>query len=250
MDDFVRNFDERGYFIFPRLIPDDGIGEILDQVSAVFDVALEHLGLEEGKAQTVGEKYLFLQRHHPKIKSHCYDLLGRLDAVNRFVNSKALAAVGKAIFGTPLVLDHVQIRGDGPDNERILPLHQELGQISMLNMSVWCPLVDTTETSGGLACVPGSHKGGRVKHRFFPEMNNYHGICEDEFDPSEVRNLRIRRGDAVVFHPFLFHGSVPNRSDGIRWTVVARFNELTQIGYLRDEGAPLRAPQHVEDDDA
>jgi ectoine hydroxylase-related dioxygenase (phytanoyl-CoA dioxygenase family) len=64
--------------------------------------------------------------------------------------------------------------------------------------------------NGGLQVIPGSHRLGFVAD---PETGR---LPEGLFDPSAARSPELDPGDALVFGPFLLHGSQPNRSDGPR----------------------------------
>jgi len=249
LDKISQEFEEQGYSVLSNLLSSEEIDRIFGQVEEVLDVVLDSTDAEFPEAASVDEKYLWLDRHRPQLKSHAYDIFGLLDSVRSIVVKPLLLNVGQKLFNCPLLIDQVQIRADSNRNDRVLPLHQELGQISLVNMTTWIPLVDIGENSGGIAVLPGSHRRGRVPHRYFPELNNYHGIVETEYDLDELKPLQLQRGDAVVFHPHLFHGSRPNISSDIRWTLVSRFNNLSEAAYLKDEEASLHLSQHTDVDE-
>jgi len=58
-------------------------------------------------------------------------------------------------------------------------------------------------------------------------------------DEGKVVALDLKAGDYVLFHPFLFHGSLPNRSQGIRWTMATRWSEINHVPHLRHKDAAL-----------
>ena len=242
MNQLVKQFNEEGFLILKEFLSTEDIQNIFDQVEAVFDQCMKNLGLKLENFKNVGEKYLYLKKHHPIMKSHCYDVLGRLDSVSYYMSSPRLTDLARAIYEMPLLLDGLQIRIDDPSNDRFLPLHQEVNQISFLNVGCWIPLVDIPEIMGGLSIVPGSHKQGFLKQVYYPELNNYHGLEPEVIASVKPMRVDIARGDALVFHPFLFHGPLPNRSQEIRWTMVGRYNELKSALYLADEKADLAIP--------
>ena len=103
--------------------------------------------------------------------------------------------------------------------------------------------MDVDERNGAMRVIPGSHVAGALPHRFFGEQNGYHGVREEFLADREVVRVDVRKGDAVVFHPLLIHGSSPNRSDTIRWTFITRYNSTREIPYLGSDAAPLRIEQ-------
>jgi hypothetical protein len=246
---YIKDFKNNGYFILHNFISEADIKLIHSQVAIALNTTLKNIGREDLVSKSNDEKYLFLAKEHPVLKSHVYDILGRLDAVQRVFSQPKLFDIGHALLQTPLAIDFIQIRIDDKSKSRDLPLHQEMGQLSKINLTVWIPLVDIDGTCGGLNIVPGSHRRGRVPHRYFPEMSNYHGICESYYSQEEVTPLQMKQGTAICFHPQLFHGTSSNLSNRIRWTVVGRLNDLTELGYLKDAEAPLNMPQHIDIDE-
>jgi len=80
----------------------------------------------------------------------------------------------------------------------------------------------------------------------YPEFNNTHGVREEFIDKDKMELLEMKKGDAVIFHPCLIHGSVANPSNAIRWTFVSRYNDITNIPYLQGLNAPYRTEQKDE----
>jgi ectoine hydroxylase-related dioxygenase (phytanoyl-CoA dioxygenase family) len=68
--------------------------------------------------------------------------------------------------------------------------------------------------NGGLQVVPGSHEQG-----FLAELGTG-SLPPDAVDIDEVIDPVLAPGDALVFGPFLIHGSSPNRSEGPRRLVL------------------------------
>jgi hypothetical protein len=245
----IDHFTKNGFFILHNFISEADIKLIHSQIAITLNTTLKNIGRDDLISKSNDEKYLFLSKEHPALKSHVYDILGRLDSVQRVFTHSQLLDLCHTLLKTPLVIDAIQIRLDDKSNKRDLPLHQEMGQLSKINMTVWIPLVDIDGTCGGLNIVPGSHTRGRVPHRYYPEMSNYHGICENYYTQEELKLIQLKQGTAVCFHPHLFHGTSPNPSNSIRWTMVGRLNDLTELGYLKDAEAPLHMPQHIDIDE-
>jgi phytanoyl-CoA hydroxylase len=102
--------------------------------------------------------------------------------------------------------------------------HQDLAVITEdadeTNMlGVWLPLNKATEENGCLVVVPGSHKSGLVEHY---DTADCQGI-PDELIPPTQRALPTNPGDLVFLHPLIMHSSLPNYSDGGRWSFDLRY---------------------------
>ena len=53
-------------------------------------------------------------------------------------------------------------------------------------------------------------------------------IADGFIDKSKAKPLPVKAGGAVLFHPMTPHASLPNISDGIRWSFDLRFNKTGQ----------------------
>ncbi|WP_413720207.1 phytanoyl-CoA dioxygenase family protein [Silicimonas sp. MF1-12-2] len=89
-------------------------------------------------------------------------------------------------------------------------------------VTVWLAVTDATVENGCLQVIPG--KTGLLPH--CPQRQT--AIAEGFIDKSQARPLPVKSGGAVIFHPMTPHASLPNLSDGIRWSFDLRFNRTGQ----------------------
>lgn len=81
--------------------------------------------------------------------------------------------------------------------------------------------METINRQNGCLCViPGTHKGGFLKHDY-PKWEGgvnkmYYGIQDIDPTKEKLVYLDMEKGDTVFFHPLLIHGSGANRSQGFR----------------------------------
>jgi ectoine hydroxylase-related dioxygenase (phytanoyl-CoA dioxygenase family) len=95
-------------------------------------------------------------------------------------------------------------------------------------VALLCYLSDTSEQSGALRVLPGSHRGSDVLHALLPEAHAQeadgvpagHPAMRDH--PRQV-TLRARAGDGVVLDYRLLHGTHPNRGRDRRASVLLSF---------------------------
>jgi ectoine hydroxylase-related dioxygenase (phytanoyl-CoA dioxygenase family) len=103
-------------------------------------------------------------------------------------------------------------------------------------VSAWVPLVDVTVENGGLYYFKGSHKRGKLPVRTVDTTGKdkrqavYEETVMDEDYPKI--DVFVKRGDAVLIHGYVVHGSYQNESAANRYVLLNT--------YLR-EGAPFRA---------
>ena len=132
----------------------------------------------------------------------------------------------------------MQIRIDDPSNDRLLNMHQELNQKSLINITTWIPLQDILDKKiGGIQVAPGSHKNGFIEHQESgPNYNKYLGLNNHEMKKLKIKGVPVflKAGDVLMFHPLLAHGSIPNKSNHIRWTSIARYNSFNNLRLFYD----------------
>lgn len=79
--------------------------------------------------------------------------------------------------------------------------------------TVWCPLSDVDEQNGGLFVLPGSqHFFTNFRSGTLPTTR----LTPNSRLQKYLMPLKVRKGEAVIFHQGLFHGSFPNTTDTVR----------------------------------
>lgn len=225
----VTDFKEQGFAVLESALSPETIKEVSSQIEALHDMAIVKAGSNPADFDGLDAKYNFLRDTHPSSKSKCYDLAKNLDAVIQALTSKKLIEFGHSLFNGPLVTQNFQIRILDNTNERIYPLHQEIGLITETNFTAWIALTDVAIGNGGLTCVPGSHCRGELPHYYTEGASKYRVIQDGYIDPDEVIEVCVKAGDAVVFDPLLAHGSATNKSGRNRWSLIGRYNSLADL---------------------
>ncbi len=88
-------------------------------------------------------------------------------------------------------------------------------------VTAWMAISDATEANGCLMVIPGSHRGELLPHGPLPHGGA--GIPDEHLPAEEFVPLPIERGGAIFLTSRTVHRSLPNVSDGIRWSVDARY---------------------------
>jgi hypothetical protein len=248
----VDQFNRDGYLI-TGLLSDGEVRDILGSFATVFDQALRSMGADEMLAATLDEKYLFLEQRAPALKSHCYDLLGRVDRVAAGFAKAAAHDLAEQLGYAPFFFDDFHVRVCTNDNTRLQAVHQDLGHISSRMLTLWIPLVDIDDVCGGMVVCPGSHRLGRLRHEHTVDEFGHpqHQVRPDQLPAmANPVHLQLHRGSVVAFDSHLVHASAPNHSNAIRWTLIARLNQIAATPYLVDATATeIRMRQHIEEDD-
>ncbi len=108
------------------------------------------------------------------------------------------------------------------------------------HVTAWIALTPSTEESGCVAVIPQTHREGIVKHEdTFGEDNILtRGQRVAEIDESKAVNLELRPGQMSLHHPWLVHGSLPNKSNQRRIGVAMQ-------SYLGADVRPKYGEHHV-----
>jgi hypothetical protein len=135
-----------------------------------------------------------------------------------------------------------------------VPWHQDMGVVNpeaddTLMISVWIAIFDATIENGCLQVVPGSHRGELAVHCNYDEgKRKYSQIgIPGSLIPANQRPVPMRAGDALLFHKKLMHSSLPNKSNGIRWSFDLRYQPIGEpTGRAWLPGFVARSRSHPE----
>jgi len=129
--------------------------------------------------------------------------------------------IAQSLLGPDIVLHHTKLFQKPPCSGAPFPVHQDWSYFpakhdTMIAATVF--LSDADEDAGGMRVYPGSHKLGRLE--------NSSGMQPSEslkpYPLGRATPINARRGDVLFFSYFTLHGSLPNRSDNPRKTVLVQ----------------------------
>lgn len=138
-----------------------------------------------------------------------------------FLNARFLSAA-QAILGENVVLHHSKLFQKPAEQGAPFPMHQDWGYFPTLKDTMMAGIIHVSPATDAMGCLrvyPGSHKLGRLTGSMGGEetlLANY---------PIEKATaLEAEPGDVVFFHYCTIHGSLPNRSDQTRKTVLVQLH--------------------------
>lgn len=179
------------------------------------DISLPHSGITDATPMHIGPA-VFNMATHPKI----------LDI--------AESVLGPELTSNPI--QHVRIK---PPERRVAEeearahivstdWHQDRGvtlesadETEML--TIWVAITDATEANGCLQVKPGQ-RADMLPHCTLNQV----GISQRYLPDEPSVPTPVRAGGAVILHPLTPHASLPNRSDGYRWSFDLRYNVTGQ----------------------
>ena len=140
--------------------------------------------------------------------------------LNAFLNERFLAVV-REIIGDDIILHHSKLFQKPSENGSPFPMHQDWPYFPTVNDSMIAGIIhvsDATDQMGCLRVYPGSHRLGRIEGADGRREND----VLDRYPIEDAQIVEARAGDVIFFHYFTLHGSMPNRSERTRKTVLCQ----------------------------
>jgi ectoine hydroxylase-related dioxygenase (phytanoyl-CoA dioxygenase family) len=232
--------DEQGYLFFRGLVPAD---EVLAVRRDVLECCADAGWLDASRDVMDGVVAPGVEptsEGHPEYMKVYKRVLKQLPRFQDFPERPALVAVARQLLSTDDVLVHPRRIGrlTFPNNpDATTPAHQDHFYIrgTVETYSCWTPLGECPMDLGGLAVLPGSHKGGFREHtETFPAAVGGRGVPVDEA-AAEWHASDFGLGDTLFFHAYTVHKALPNRTtDRLR---VSTDNRYQRRGDDIDPGA-------------
>ncbi len=232
----LEQFTEQGYLVVKSALAAADLSPLVAVISEAVDTRATEL-YNEGAISDTYEEMPFEKRWYAVLKE-----CGRENEVfgwHTLVFSEALFD----LVTHPKVLDvlevligsNIQFNGDfwvrpKLPNEKLttLPWHQDSAYMpdteNDTHLTVWLPLVDVKSENGALQFLPGSHKSGLQTYHRVPDEAFAVPVLPPTASDSEIDTLEMQKGDLLVFNNLVFHRSLVNQSNTIRWSTDFRFS--------------------------
>lgn len=147
-------------------------------------------------------------------------------AIRSYVQSPIFRAIGKAFIGNRVDLSGTSTITKSKGKNKSLDWHQDLvydKRKDLTQIVCWTSITRSGPENGGLSVFPGSHRNGLLPHaksELYPRDLRTLGV-----DPKDATPLRLRKGEVVVLHPLVVHGSSDNGTDGDRVALMSIYRE-------------------------
>lgn len=141
----------------------------------------------------------------------------------RVIAQSAFLDIVQEILGEHIVLHHTKLffkpRGTGSP----FPIHQDYSYFPTDQDTMIAGVIhvsDATDNMGCLRVYPQSHQLGRLPASSGRENSD----LSDRYPLLQATPVEAKAGDVVFFHYLTLHGSLPNRSDQDRKTVLVQMH--------------------------
>ncbi|MDJ0627518.1 MAG: phytanoyl-CoA dioxygenase family protein [Rhodobacter sp.] len=218
MSDIKSFFAEQGYYHSRGLFSPAEIAELeedFDRIVAQLSASGEKIdatwdGGEAARIARTGDS--ILHTHNVQQYSRRW-----LDA---FLNPRFLD-VAEAILGPDIVLHHSKLFQKPSEQGSPFPMHQDWPYFPTVADTMIAGIIHVSRATDRMGCLrvyPGSHRLGRIEGADGRRPNAV--LSRYPIERAEI--VEAEPGDVVFFHYFTLHGSMPNRSDRTRKTVLCQ----------------------------
>ncbi len=244
MSDIKATFEENGYYLAKGLFAPDEITAL----EADFDRIVRQL-TDSGEAIDAtwdgGEAQKIAAANDVILHTHNVQKYSRT-WLNAFLNERFLSVV-EQIVGPDIILHHSKLFQKPSENGSPFPMHQDWPYFPTVNDSMIAGIIhvsDATDEMGCLRVYPGSHRLGRIEGADGRRQND----VLDQYPIEDATIIEAEAGDVIFFHYFTLHGSMPNRSNATRKTVLCQLyagtDHIEEGNHHPDERMVLRGWNH------
>lgn len=272
-------FHAEGYVHIPDALQPADLDPVQAELEAIVDRTARRL-LQEQKIDRDYAELPFNQRLIPLARADesataGLNIPGNLgQGIFNFFHNQRLLDLVESLIGPEIYANSCQhIRAKLPATDdyagqlskmewaRSTAWHQDLGVLlpeadDTLVVTTWIPLVDADEENGTLMVYPRCHNQPLRKHIRPPDdMGGSFTVDPAELPAWDPVTIPVRRGSLLAIHCRTPHGSQPNRSDAIRWSMDLRWNDARKPNgrphlpglYVRSQQSPeLLIDDHQE----
>ncbi|MCS3634881.1 ectoine hydroxylase-related dioxygenase (phytanoyl-CoA dioxygenase family) [Salinibacter ruber] len=238
----TKKFNQDGFVVIKDLVPGEVTKKATSEIKSILDIeAKRNLNEEVRRRGQFDEHIVKLFRLDEEYRGRLYEVLQDMNSLYQYATCKSIIDISNELGVRAPNIRNVGVRIDIPgEDEYLQPLHQDVNSMRTENcLNFWVPIQKVGPENGALRVFKGSHEIGPI-HAEKKELNKdgYESIPKRFVEEYEEIHCTIEPGDAVIFHPYLVHGSETNRSDKVRWTVIVRYDDATQMDWLRDGENP------------
>ncbi len=138
--------------------------------------------------------------------------------LDRLVRHPAVLAAVADLIGPDLLVYHLTMWIKEPGGDAFVSWHQDGTYFGLepadQHVTAWVALTDSTEATGCVLALPGSHRRGQLPHTSHRSAANLlsNGQQVDlDVDAARAAPLALRAGEFSLHHTHLVHASAPNR---------------------------------------
>lgn len=223
MQDIRTQFQERGFYLAPQVFSADEIAELTVDFDRIVG-QLQSSG-EEVNARWENDDALTQLAATESVVVHTNNVHQYSAAWLGALRQQKFLAASRAILGDDIVLHHNKLFQKPAGVGAPFPMHQDWSYFPTRDDSMIAAIIHLTDATDEMGCLrvyPGSNSLGRLA-----DSHGQTGSQLDDYPLEGSTPVEAKAGDVLFFHYFTLHGSMPNRSDRTRKTVLIQMHAGT-----------------------
>lgn len=212
-------FDEEGYVLVKGVYAPEEVRELEAEFDRIIDQILR--SGEEVNARWSGPEVDRMGAANT-IVLHTHNVQHYSAAWTRALLHSRFLAAATDILGPNVVLHHTKLFQKPAEKGAPFPMHQDWGYFPTELDTMLAGIIHVSPADDAMGCLrvyPGTQKLGKVTGA----MGGSDALLE-KYPIEGALPIEAEPGDVVFFHYCLVHGSMPNRSNQIRKTVLAQMH--------------------------
>ncbi len=256
----IEDFHESGYLLVEDALAPAELNPLIAEFEAIIDAGASHLAAQgkidsEFKTEGFDTRFAKITAQSPIVFQKLFSGTHTGPALFRLLINPKLLDIAEALVGSEIMCHPAyRVRPKLPEHEgTLVPWHQDAGYMepecdSVLQLTMWIPLIDATVENGCLEVIPRAHRAGVLRHRSV-KGRPYLDIPPEALPDVKPVIIPVKFGSVLLFTNLTPHRSIPNISHQVRWSVDTRYQDASKpTGYKPEAGFLARSrlfPENV-----
>jgi len=142
-----------------------------------------------------------------------------------FLQPRFLEISQAVLAGPDVILHHSKLFQKPAEKGAPFPMHQDWSYFPTIKDTMMAGIIHVTNATDEMGCLriyPGSHRLGRQAESSGQTSSEDNFLKDYPIEKATI--VEAEPGDVVFFHYFTLHGSMPNRSQKVRKTVLVQMH--------------------------
>ncbi len=212
-------YREHGYFVAKAVFSPAEVAELerdFDRIIAQIMASNETINARWGGAEV--EKLGATDT----VIYHTHNVQQYSAAWTRAIVNQRLLDAFESLIGPDIVLHHTKLFQKPAEQGAPFPMHQDWSYFPTEKDTMMAGVIHVSDANDEMGCLrvyPGSHKLGRMTGSNGQSLSK---ILLEQYPIEKSMPVEVSAGDVVFFNYCTIHGSMPNRSNRIRKTVLVQ----------------------------
>ena len=216
----INNFKTNGFIIVRNILNNQEIKILLNEIE----------NIKKKFKKIENKKYFHLTNDNKFNTIHNIQKFYKSEKLRPIIEKKKLIKILNEILSKNLELRNLEFFLKPKKSGMASPMHQDNFYWNLENakgVNVWIALSDANRFNGGLTYLKGSHKFGTYNHEISGAKGTSQKISNNLLSKLKHKSITpsLKKGDCIVHHCEIIHGSESNNSNKDRVGIAISFKD-------------------------